>query len=143
MTYCVGQVLYVVMKNKASVFPFVVVEEIVRKTVDGETTSYIVRGGTDPKQTVPITSLEGEVFDSAASAKAELIDRATRSINKLVDAAVQRAQEWYPGSVELPSDAGVKRQSPMDIGTTGDVVELPDGTKARVKGVKLPDSLRG
>ena len=104
MKYTVGQVLYVVLKKETRIYPMQVVEEITKKTLDGELTSYMVRGGSDPKAQLLITEVDGEVFDSADKAKAVLIERATASIARLVDVAVQKAKEWYPGSFEAPSD---------------------------------------
>ena len=104
MKYTVGQVLYVVLKKETRIYPMQVVEEITKKTLDGEVTSYMVRAGNDPKAQILIGDIDGEIFDSADKAKAVLIERATASIARLVDNAVQKAQEWYPGSFEAPSD---------------------------------------
>ena len=41
--YDVGQVLYVISKKERKVYPVLVVEEIVRKTLSGAETSYIVQ----------------------------------------------------------------------------------------------------
>lgn len=104
MKYRVGQVLYVVLKKEARLYPMQVVEEITKKTLEGELTSYMVRGGTDPKAQLLITDVDGEIFDSAEKAKSVLIDRATTSIARLVENACQKAKEWYPNSFEDPSD---------------------------------------
>lgn len=175
MKYTVGQVLYVVLKKETRIYPMQVVEEITKKTLEGELTSYMVRGGSDPKAQLLITDVDGEVFDSAEKAKTVLIERATVSIGRLVDVAVQKAQEWYPGSFEAPSDdpltllkkqpsaptpveapraqasgsnkrplaelAAELQQESDKIADDGPVMSLPDGTKVKVKSVKLPDSL--
>lgn len=104
MKYTVGQVLYFVLRKETRVYPMQVIEEITKKTLDGEVTSYMVRGGTDPKAQMLISEVDGEVFDSADKAKAQLIERATASITRIVDVAVTKAREWYPGSFEAPSD---------------------------------------
>lgn len=104
MKYTVGQVLYVVLKKETRVYPMQVVEEIVKKTLSGESTSYVVRAGSDPKAQILISDIDGDIFDSADKAKAVLIERATASIARLVDNAVQKAQEWYPASFEASSN---------------------------------------
>ena len=175
MKYTVGQVLYVVLKKEARVYPMQVVEEMTKKTLDGEVTSYMVRGGTDPKAQLLISDVDGEIFDSADKAKSMLIERATTSITRLIDVAVAKAQEWYPGSFEAPSDdplvllkkqpavppalppkgkapkpnpagplaelAAELQQDSDKIADDTPMMTLPDGTKVKVKSVKLPDAL--
>lgn len=104
MKYTVGQILYVILKKETRIYPMQVVEEITKKTLNGETTSYMVRAGNDPKAQILISDIEGEIFESADKAKEVLIERATTNIARLVNNAVQKAQEWYPGSFEAPSD---------------------------------------
>jgi hypothetical protein len=173
MKYRVGQVLYVVLKRETRVYPMQVVEEITKKTLDGEVTSYMVRGGSDPKAQLLISEVDGEIFDSAEKAKSVLIDRATGSIVRLMDAAVQKAKEWYPGSFEAPSDdplsllkktpqsspkppapqrapsdalselaAELQAESAQIAGEDATLITLPDGSKAKVNSIKLPDPLQ-
>ena len=41
MSYHVGQVLFVILNKKTQVYPMMVVEEIIKKTMQGEETNYI------------------------------------------------------------------------------------------------------
>jgi len=162
MNYKVGQVLFVVLKKEQKVYPMQVVEEITKRTLQGAEMTYMVRAGTDPKSVVSINDIDGEVFDTSEKARATLVDRATRSINRLVDVAVQKAKEWYPGSFEVPTDdvlsvlkktpehrvpgaevaeLAAEFQSEVEEGNAT-VIELPDGRQARVRQVKLPDALK-
>lgn len=104
MSYKVGQVLYVILRKEASVYPMQVVEEITKKTLDGEVTTYMVRAGSDPNKVLPINDIDGEVFDSAEKAKKTLIDRVSSSINQRVEQAVLKAKEWYPTGFESAID---------------------------------------
>lgn len=176
MKYSVGQVLYVVLKKETRIYPMQVIEEITKKTLDGELTSYMVRGGTDPKAQLLITDVDGEIFDSAEKARTTLVERATASISRLVDVAVQKAAEWYPNSFEAPSDdpltllkktpgppgpppvptkqqrhrrhdpvAELQEELKREAEGASDeslMTTLPDGTKVKVKSVKLPDPLQ-
>lgn len=177
MRHTVGQVIYVVLKKELRVYPMQVIEEITKKTLEGDTVSYMVRGGTDPKAQLLISEVDGEIFDSAEKAKAILVERATESIMRLVSNAVQKAQEWYPGSFEAPSDdplvllkkssglgqvsqpslrkaprkaksevndlaAEFQREADEASDRDAPLVTLPDGSKAKVRGIKLPDTLQ-
>lgn len=169
MNLSVGQVVYAVMKQKAVVYPLLVVTEITEKTMEGATQTYMVRAGADPQKVVAISAIDGELFSSASAAKAALIDRATASVSQLVDQAVAKAQEWYPSGREgQPSDplalimkseastppkskerkgqlrpelaelAAELQQESQESAT----VELPDGSRAKVRSVTLPEALK-
>lgn len=104
MSYTVGQILYVVLRKEPNVYPMQVVEEITKKTLDGEITSYMVRAGKDATKVLPIAEVDGEIFDSAEAAKKTLIDRVSQAILHRVEKAVESAQEWYPSGFEHASD---------------------------------------
>jgi hypothetical protein len=159
--YAVGQVLYVVLNKEMRVYPMQIIEEIIKKTLTGEETNYVVRGGTDPKAQLMMTDVDGEIFDSAEDARMMLIDKATASINALVDSAVRKAREWYPGSFESSSNnpllmlkktsnvvhAREQRNELYELANelqeeTETLIELPGGGQAKLKSVKLPDSMR-
>jgi hypothetical protein len=166
-TYRVGQVLYVVLRKEARVYPMQVVEEITKKTLEGEVTAYMVRGGTGADQTLSMADIDGEVFDSADRVRRTLTERATAGINQRVEQAVEKAKEWYVGGFEATADDPltlVKKQPPVpsnrgkkehrtpapevaelaaELQADSAVIELPDGTRAKVKSVKLPPVLQG
>jgi len=95
MAYRVGQVLFVVLHKKMQVYPMMVVEEITKRTMKGEETNYVLQGGVDPSTTILLNQVDGEIFESADEAKYVLTNRATAQIEKIVDAAVSKASEWY------------------------------------------------
>lgn len=125
-----------------------VIEEITKRTLNGEEITYMIKCGTDPKAIVLISEVEGEIFVDSTEAKNSLIERATASITRLVDSAVQKAHEWYPNSFESPLNRpqlNSTKQSIIDMVTpppqlnqntsldvTHDTVTLPDGTKVKV-----------
>ena len=128
MRYEVGQVLFVILSKKSQVYPMMVVEEITKKTLQGEDVNYVLQGGADPTSTVLLNQVDGEIFESAEEAKNTLISRATSQIERLVSNAVAKSKEWYSKSAiqetvvhELPEASAAS------------TVVLPDGTIARVK----------
>jgi len=99
-SYRVGQILYVVLHKETKIYPMQVVEEVSRKTLEGQAVTYMVRGGPSAGEPVAIDRVEGEFFDSAAKVQRALLERATSGINTMVEAAVAKAQEWYPSGFE-------------------------------------------
>lgn len=158
--YHVGQVLYVILRKEARVYPVQCVEVITKKTFEGEIITYMVRSGIDPEAKVLITDIDGEIFDSAEKAKNTLVERAGTSINRLVSTAIQKAKEWYkaPTQESFNDDSisilkkGVTNQQMTEAQTLGQelmkeaegatLIELPGGRKAKVRQVKLPDVLK-
>jgi len=134
MPYQVGQVLFVILNKKMQVYPMLIVEEITKKTMQGEETNYVLQGGADPHATVLLNKVDGEVFTSAKEAKNVLIERATVQIEKLIEAAVEKSAEWYsqpasivPQKIEQPSMEKPEEESSVRV-------QLPDGTFATFKG---------
>lgn len=103
-TFAVGQVLYVILRKEPNVYPMQVVEEITKKTLDGELTTYMVRFGADPNKVLAIGDVDGEIFDSSERALKTLIERVSKSITIRVEQAVSKAKEWYPSGFESASD---------------------------------------
>lgn len=104
MNYFVGQVLYVLLKKEAAIYPMLVAKEVCEKTLEGEVTLYMLRAGADPTKMIALGEVDGEIFDSSEKAKDVLLERVTGTINKRVDDAIAKAKEWYPTGREQPSD---------------------------------------
>ena len=130
MTYNVGQILFVVLKKKIQVYPMMVIEEIVKRTMHGEEINYVLQGGSDPTTTIFLSHVDGEVFESADEAKYVLTVRATAQIEKLVDSAVSRATEWYNNDAK---NVQQEAQEVMTLSQEQIKITLSDGTIANLK----------
>ena len=95
MPYHVGQVLFIVLNKKMQVYPMMIVEEIIKRSLHGEDTNYVLQGGSDSTDTILLNNVDGEIFESADEAKYVLVNRATTQIEKLVDTAIEKANMWY------------------------------------------------
>jgi len=139
MAYKVGQVLYVVLQKQTTVYPMQIVEEITKKTLEGSVTDYVLQAGAQEEK-IRLKDIQGEVFETPEQTKKVLIERVVKQIERLVDTAVKKSQEWYPTQTtesHRPSPAptpGTSNINSVDIPT----LELPDGTTVRVK---LPEIL--
>lgn len=135
MSYSVGQILFVVLNKKGQVYPMQVVEEITKKTLRGEETTYVLQGGSDPESRLLIDKVDGEIFDSAEDARSSLVSRATAQINKLVSIAVAKSKEWYGKNEEFKSEQLPEPETLAKFSVEKEevIVQLPDGTKARLR----------
>lgn len=142
MKISVGQVLFIVPLKQVTVMPFLITEEVVRKTVAGTDTTYLGVFGQD-KNVVELKSITGKIFHSPEEAKTFLFKALTASISGMIDKAISKAKEWYPeGVIKSENDMESELQpipyepvmnSDVQFETNSVVVELPDGTKARLK----------
>ena len=117
MNLSVGQIVYVIPEKQTVVYPMQVAEEITKKIWDagasGVTTEteYSLRsGGASPKYTY-LSNIQGEVFESHEHARTAMIERATRSINKHIEIALNKAAEWYGNSTKVKPDEDIDRKS--------------------------------
>ena len=146
MAYRVGQILFVIPAGKVGMVPIQVVEEITKKTLSGSAVSYVVRINKAGK-TGDISSIDGEIFESAPMAQKTLLDRSNSAVVQMVQRAVAQAQEWYPqltaSAQQQPADDGemltLKGPNEGPAVVDENVVTLPDGTTARLK---LPETLK-
>lgn len=129
MRYNVGQVLFVVLNKKTQVYPMLVIEEITKKTLQGEQINYVLQGGSDSTSTVLLNQVDGEIFENSEDAKSTLINRATIQIEKLIANAVQKSNEWYQKSFSQVNEIHELPGQTQDES----FVKLPDGTVARLK----------
>ena len=152
MTYQVGQVLYVLSGASMRVFPIQVAEQIVRRTVEGEQTSYLISSPNGEVKTLPLEKIKGKIFISLADARNEMESNASKAIAQVIAKAQKIAEKSYgiasdfvQDSLEL-YDADViaepakKLSKKKTIMKESDpmVVTLPDGSKAKVN---LPTSV--
>ena len=142
MSYTIGQILYVVLNKKSQVYPMQIIEVITKKTLQGEDVKYLLRAGSDKSSTVMLDQIDGELFDSADVARSVLIKRATTQVNRLIDMAVKKSQEWYGSLEDTPQTIQDLPDLSEDIQHTTSInsksketaeVMLPDGTVAKIK----------
>lgn len=149
--YRVGQILYVVLNKQMKVFPCQIVEELTKKTMNGNSVVYRVAigKGSEPRD---LSDLDGEVFDDPEVVKKTLTARASKMIEKMVAAATKASSEWYTASNVAPEVQGLSLEditpdlTPVDDPTDPDesdkpVVELPDGRVAKVN-IKIPPNFK-
>jgi len=132
--YTVGQILFVVSKTETRIYPIQVVEEITKKTVEGQKTHYVV---SDSNKQVELSTISGEIFESSDKMKHVLIERATESIKTLVDKVIDRAsttftKQHFNEQYEKEHHYGVEVN---EVISPGEFITLADGTLAKIKSI--------
>ena len=143
--YSVGQVLFIILNKKQQVIPCQVTEQVVRRSLSGEETSYSVAIPSRNENKVhELDSIDGEVFESIEDVRKYMLDQTTQIITTITNKAISVAKARFDydsdalADVVLPDSA--KTIGVNNKGNDGTVsVELGDGTVANVKLPDLPD----
>lgn len=136
--FTVGQVLYVVFKEKSVVVPVQVTEESKRTTLkEGVRFAYTVRTeGGDAGKTFELEPEKHEAFTNSVVARTTLKERAARSVDRIIDRAVALSKQRFPDAdvaTEFVADEQDTLPHASDDGAQ--MIQLPDGkvVKARVR----------
>jgi hypothetical protein len=95
----VGQVLFILSSGEMSLTPVQVVEELVRRTLDGEQITHTVEafGANGAKKRFNLVGDKFLVFDTIEAAKSYLIENATSAIDSLCATAVEKSTLFIVG----------------------------------------------
>jgi hypothetical protein len=126
-SYRVGQILYVLTHKETKIYPIQVIEEIIKRTVSGESVSYIAKVGKNAK-TISLSEVDGDLYEDIEDLRKDLTNRVMNTVNNILDSSALKAEEWYPRS-EIQSPI----IDPLQRHTEKAVVVLPDGKVANLK----------
>lgn len=141
----VGQVLYVISQKRQQVYPVRVVEQVVRKSLDGETISYQVEiPGKEENKQYELSKLGPSVYSDLRKVRGVLLNNATQKIDELVNLAGEIAEASFgvnvlpltiiPDAPEDPLEIVDDRpvEDPFQQEDEKVKITLPDGSVANV-----------
>jgi len=154
--YEVGQIIFLVAKKAQSILAAQVCEQNVKKTLDGEETTFRVRIGGDFDDPADIKlydldRVDADIYGSPDEAAESLYASAKSAIDGLVNGAVEDAAKCFsyqPLSVSevtktKPKNASTSKQSKTspknkllpsaEVEDASMYITMPDGTQARLK----------
>jgi hypothetical protein len=142
------------------VIPAQVAEEVVRKTLKGDTITYKLIFGKDKQVFADLDKVEGEIFTSPDEVKRVLTDKILKTVNQIVNTAVKSAGQWY----EVHEDPTAQINNHVNLAdsihesdilesaddpyaaaresSSDNLVTLPDGTVAKVRAFNIPEELK-
>ena len=131
-SYDVGQVVYVVSSQKMQVLPFVISEEVVRKTLAGQDVTYLVKRDKTNK-TYNLADIQGDVYEDIDDVRNSLIINATNAIEKICDQS-RRKGEALTSASRQSKPKSPSKETVVNVPTDEDLKSfvLDDGTRVRV-----------
>ena len=127
-TFEVGQYVWYIDPERPLVQHFLVVEEIVKNSVSGQSREYVFESiSQNGKQgKVLRKNLKGNFFKDRKLVYDFMLEQASVAINSMLDRAERSQSENKTEQISEPEQS-------FEEGDDA-IVELPDGTKARLKG---------
>ena len=127
-TFEVGQYVWYIDPERPLVQHFLVVEEIVKNSVSGQSREYVFESiSQNGKQgKVLRKNLKGNFFKDRKLVYDFMLEQASVAINSMLDRAERSQSENKTEQISEPEPS-------FEEGDDA-IVELPDGTKARLKG---------
>lgn len=136
--YNVGDILWIVSKDKPGVLPYRVIEEVTKKTLAGISTQYVIE--TPGKNKSRLLKDNDDIYVSIELVKEELLARAETAIDKMLSIGTNLISVWDE-DIETTSNnsdfASLETSKKNDLalvdGTIGEeMVTLPDGQKVKI-----------
>lgn len=118
--YKVGQVIYVILSEKALVVPVCVLEKRTSETTEGVATTYIVKSPKPDAPSYDLATVKGTIYTSVDEVKNTMMQNARRAIEEMVARAEAAAQKAF-GQPRLPPPAVRQAQEdPFDADPLGE-----------------------
>ena len=143
--YEVGSVLWIIHTDRPGLMAYRVVEEITKKTLEGEQIQYLVQSATPKSKTVRLDQIKGNIYEDSEEAKQKMIENATRAIDGMV-VKIQGNVDTFFGSTLLEEEPTTpKKQSSRKSKKTEKLkpgyqwIEMEDGSRAQIK---IPEVLK-
>ena len=146
--YEVGSVLWIIHTDRPGLMAYQVVEEITKKTLEGEQIQYLVRAAMPKTKTVRLEQIKGNIYQDAEEAKQKMIENATKAIDGMVQKIQNNVNNVFgvEEESEEPEPVVKKKRSPRKSRAKAEKlkpgyqwVEMEDGTRAQVK---IPEVLK-
>ena len=142
MSYYVGQTIYLLNTEKLKVYPVQVVEEIIRKTMNGKEITYIVKlpdkEGTEAK----LSDINAKVFIDDKNLKSFMYENAKKSIDKIINDANTIKEEVFQ-KVEVLENKATENKDIIDQEDDVDYLEeLKKPTNLSVQNGAKDDTIK-
>ena len=139
--YEVGSVLWIIHTDRPGLMAYRVVEEITKKTLEGEQIQYLVQAAKPKSKTVKLESIQGSIFEDSEEAKQKMIENATKAIDGMVVKIQANVDRYFNRKQEpvVPTRPQIQSSPSEDLKPGYQWVQMEDGTKVQVK---LPEVLK-
>lgn len=135
--YEVGQILYTIIENRQKVYPVKVVEQVVKKTLDGESVEYTVKIPGSKDKNVSLKKFK-KIFDDLEEVNNYLTNNAKSAIDRMIESAKSLQNSYFKEEIDI-----LKEDTEVD-GTCNEenndvIIDLGNGQKGKISISNLED----
>ena len=135
----VGQIIFLLANKEAKVFPALVSEQINKKTLKGDETSYVVMLPDKDSSCVELSRVDAEIFKSIDDARSEMVERATTQNNKILDHAITISDRFSQHTDTEDDVEALEEENPVHARNENVVkISLGDGVVGNLDMSTLP-----
>lgn len=110
MKYEVGQVVYLLNHSTLTIVPALVVEEIIRKTIEDQTKEYIIELPGESKKRVILENVDDRIFNDIENLRAHMLENTRQSVEKLIKNAIEKKDVFFgANTIDLSSEVKAKQ----------------------------------
>jgi hypothetical protein len=92
--YEVGKLVYLMCAKNFSIVPALIVEEVVRKTLDSVDISYMINKA-GSKEVVNLDDVKQDIFVNIEDVRRFMYENTRKSVDRMVDSALQKEKEYF------------------------------------------------
>lgn len=142
--YEVGTVLWIIHTERPGLVAYRVVEEITKRTLDGEKIQYLVQPAMPKARTVQLESIKGRIFLDSEEAKNALVENATKAIDTMILKTQNLVDKFFMINQPKPEELGMipsitQASTEKELKEGYQWVTMENGTKVQVK---IPEILK-
>ena len=106
MEYNVGQVVYLLNPKSLTIVPALIVEEVIRKTIEKQTKQYIVElPGENEKPRKYIEDIQEVIFNDIQKLRDHMLENTRKSVEQLINNALEKKDIFFGASmIDLRSE---------------------------------------
>jgi hypothetical protein len=134
--YEVGQILYTIIENRQKVYPVKVVEQVVKKTLEGEFVEYTVKIPGAKDKNVSLKKFK-KIFNNLEEVNSYLTNNAKSAINRMIESAQTLQNSYFKEEVILKEDIDIN-EACNDVNSDV-IIDLGDGQKGKLSISNLED----
>ena len=98
--YEVGNILWIVHKDKPGLMAYQVVEEVTKKKLHKEETYYIVKSASSNHKELNLKDIDGVVFSDKEKARNVMIENATKAIDNMLNSVEDNINRYFISTSE-------------------------------------------
>ena len=131
--FIIGQVLFILIPGEMSLHPVMIVEEVNRKTLSGEETTYTIELSVNGKRSrVPLDD-DVLTFASIIEAHQHLLENARIAVSRIFEIAKASSEKEFPQNMSKKDNSNMESVVTSDNTQEDFTISLPNGKKANVR----------